>query len=468
MRMVVGESCGRWRSLGAALGLLALTTLISACAQEPMPEPSSRHAQLLLSAHAKAPATGAAFGDVVTGLGDVDGDGMRDFAVVAAGARVNFVGGSYDGQATVMSGRSGTPLFDLTDPDPQLQQPDRLFGHSLLGLDDLDGDGIGEIAVGARRYDGARVDQGRVYVYRGADGSLLRAIDGPPGADAFGNGLARTDDVDGDGARDLLVTAIIGGQAGLVSARSGATLRVFHSPTPFARAFFGWSVAWLGDIDGDRVGDVALGEIALDANNPDGTRIPGSAGNGHVYLYSGNGTLLATLVSPSGQDQSFGFGLTSLSDIDGDGVRDLAIASTLGVSVVSAGRLGAPLYTIDTEGLFFGEVMSSVPDLDCDGVADLAVSGRDCGPPGAVYLYSGASGATLLKLTGLSLKNGARVGRSLSLLDQQPNGAVDFVVGATGEGDLANEGRALVVRLSSDSVCKRTHSEPADIGLAWH
>jgi len=113
-------------------------------------------------------------------------------------------------------------------------------------------------------------------------------------------------------------------------------------------------------------------------------------------------------------------------------------------------------------------VMSSVPDLDCDGVADLAVSGRDCGPPGAVYLYSGASGATLLKLTGLSLKNGARVGRSLSLLDQQPNGAVDFVVGATGEGDLANEGRALVVRLSSDSVCKRTHSEPADIGLAWH
>ncbi|MEI9947900.1 MAG: hypothetical protein WDO74_02700 [Pseudomonadota bacterium] len=448
------------------LGLVALSALESACVQEPMPEENPRRFQVLLSAHATAPSANGLFGDVVAGLADVDGDGVRDFAVVSGGAQVNFAGGSYDGQATVVSGRSGAPLFDLTDPDPQLQEPDRLFGHSLLGLDDLDGDGIAEIAVGARRYDGARMDQGRVYVYRGADGSLLRAIDGPLGGFFFGSGLARTDDVDADGSRDLLVTAIVGGHAYLVSAQTGATLRVFDSPTPFARAFFGWSYASLGDIDADGVGDIALGEIALDANNEDGTRIPGSAGNGHVYLYSGSGALLATLVSPSGQDQSFGFGLTTLGDIDGDGVRDLAIASTLGVSVVSAGRLGTPLYAINSESLYFGEVMSSVPDLDCDGVPELAVSARDCGPPGAVYFYSGASGASLLKLNP-SWTAGARVGRSLSLLEQRSSGDVDMVIGATGEGVLANEGRAFVVRLSRKPGCKASNSGPADVGLAW-
>src|SRR5215207_530212 len=245
-------------SRGACFGSLAVAALCSACgepasaaiqirtsqpgtslpgASQPAANPlamDASRASLLLNVRGPSSRAGALYGDNVAGLADLDGDGVRDFAVSATGESVAFAGGTYDGQVTVSSAKSGQLLFTLQNPDPQLQAPDKLFGHALLGLGDLDGDGIGEIAVGARRYDGIRPDEGRVYLYRGADGALLRALEGSYYEHDvwFGHRLERVDDLDGDGVRDLLVTAPASGRAYVIGARSGEPLRLFQSPAP--------------------------------------------------------------------------------------------------------------------------------------------------------------------------------------------------------------------------------------------
>ena len=466
--MSVGEKHTLLGGCGAPLGLLALAALASACAEpgpdvvvlvpdvsEPAPDGSEPLARVELNAPGPRPSEHALYGDRVAGLADLDGDGVRDFAVTAAGQAVEFAGGSYQGQVSVRSGKSGALLFVLENPDPQLQAPDRLFGHSLLGLGDLDGDGIGEIAVGSRRWDGVAIDQGRIYLYRGADGSLLRTIDGPADGTWFGDGLTRAADVDGDGTRDLLVTAPSSGRAYLVSPRSGEVLRVFRSPA--LGAFFGWSSAWLGDIDGDGLGDIALGEVPTGVGQPRG---------GRVYLFSGTGALLSTIDSPTPDDWFFGSGLGALGDIDGDGVNDFAMTGIQGLTVASGAKLGTALYSLPTQGAYWGEVISVLPDLDCDGVRDFVVSGRDCATSGSIYAYSGKTGTPYVTFAPPGLNTRARFSISMSLLDQHPDGSLDLAVGASGEGPLLDAGGVFVVRLDPEPGCEPPHDAVPDTVVA--
>jgi hypothetical protein len=259
------------------------------------------------------------------------------------------------------------------------------------------------------------------------------------------------DDVDGDGTRDLLVTAAGSGRAYLVSPRTGDILRVFYSPLP--EGFFGGSFAWLGDIDGDGKSDVAFGHVAvgsLDDPQP-----------GQVYLFSGTGALLSIIQSPTPGDWSFGSGLGALGDVDGDGVRDFAITGGQGLTVASGAKHGAPLYTLPPQGSFWGELISPLPDLDCDGVPELVVSGRDCASTGSLYAYSGKTGMPYVTLAPRQLNTRARFSISMSLLDERPDGSLDFVVGASGQGPIPDAGAVFVVRLNREAGCELPHDEVA-------
>jgi hypothetical protein len=89
------------------------------------------------------------------------------------------------------------------------------FGSSIAEIPDQDGDSVPDYAVGApRSKDGALV------LFSGADGRILRRIEGP----GLGEALASCPDCDGDGVRDL---AALG--RGGVELRSGRDLHVLRT-----------------------------------------------------------------------------------------------------------------------------------------------------------------------------------------------------------------------------------------------
>jgi hypothetical protein len=84
-------------------------------------------------------AAGDFFGWVSADLGDIDGDGARDFAV---GAPFNAAGGRSAGRAYVYSGRTGAQLFVGTGESRSL------LGFSVSSAGDVDGDGVNDFIVG--------------------------------------------------------------------------------------------------------------------------------------------------------------------------------------------------------------------------------------------------------------------------------------------------------------------------------
>ncbi len=115
------------------------------------------------------------FGRSVTALGDVDGDGVGDVAVGASG---DDTGGYSRGAVYVLlmqtngTVKSSRKIASGTNGGPTLANYDG-FGRSVAALGDFDGDGVGDIAVGASGDNTGGSNRGAVYVLRlNADGTV--------------------------------------------------------------------------------------------------------------------------------------------------------------------------------------------------------------------------------------------------------------------------------------------------------
>ena len=142
----------------------------------------------VIRTHAGA-ASGARTGLGLASLGDLDGDGVPDYAVGSPGEGAG-------GLVRVHSGADGSLLRTHAAP-----AAGDAFGFALGGGTDLDRDGVAELVVGAPRWGAA---PGSVWAFSGATGSELLRLDGTAAIDWFGAAVAGAGDFDGDGHGDLV------------------------------------------------------------------------------------------------------------------------------------------------------------------------------------------------------------------------------------------------------------------------
>lgn len=193
-------------------------------------------------------------GSTVSPAGDFNGDGRADLLLGAYGASP--AGKASAGSAYLLLGQtSGFPAsYNLTTLNGNnglridgLAAGDNL-GSALGSTGDFNGDGQGDIAIGASKADPAgRTDAGSVYVLFGQTGGLPASfdlsslngingfkIDGLAAADQLGFSLNALGDFKGDGGEELVLGALAS-PAGRMSA--GAAYVLWGTSTTISPTF---------------------------------------------------------------------------------------------------------------------------------------------------------------------------------------------------------------------------------------
>jgi hypothetical protein len=236
----------------------------------------------------------ATFGAALATVGDCNGDGFSDLAIAAPGASP--MDRSAAGSVSIFHGAVGGISMAARVLDG-VSANDRL-GTSLSLAGDIDGDGYADLAVGADTSFLGVMRAGVVSVFHGsATGIRLmpgRVIGGTSGGQRFGETLCAAGDINGDGFGDLLV----GAPRTPVNMRSGAgRLAIYHGSVagiPMAPATVIDGSAALanlsaalasGDVNGDGFSDVSIGSARAD--------VAGRSNCGSASVHLGNAMGLA-------------------------------------------------------------------------------------------------------------------------------------------------------------------------------
>jgi hypothetical protein len=370
----------------------------------------------------------------VDGGADVSGDGVPDFIVGAPLASPNGVFNA--GSAFVYSGSDGSLLYQVDGTDSG-----QVVGVSVALLGDVNGDNRADFLIGAPYADpGGLSDAGSAYLYSGMNGILLQQKDGAAQDDNFGWSVARAGIINADAIPDYVVGAPYADSgsidgAGVVYVFSGAGGGLlFRKFGDSAYVNLGWSVAGAGDVDADGRADIIASALYADSDS------------GAVYVYSG--LTQATLHHLTGDSvgASFGYSVSGMGDIDGDGHRDFGVGasgwrSNTGVAYVYSGAYGTPMLRVEgTETSFMGYSVAGA-DVNGDGSNDAIFSapGTDVNgvfQAGVTHIFSVLDGVELHRSTGSGFNavygfDVANVG------DLNGDGKHEFIIGSPA---LSNDG----------------------------
>lgn len=321
--------------------------------------------------------------------GDVNGDGYDDVIVGCAGYDS---GQTDEGRALVYYG-SETGLSTAPAWTAEIDQEFAYFGLSVGAAGDVNGDGYGDVIVGAFGYDTSELDAGAAFVYFGSASGLSRTADmrlaGRQERGAFGFSVSTVGDVNGDGYDEVVVGAPFefGGE------EAEGRAYVYHgSPAgPPARpdwsaegdqdsAYFGDSVSAAGDVNGDGYADLIVGAPLYDGPF-------GFAGRALVYHGSAGGlSRTADWAVQGDQPQAYlGGPVASAGDVDGDGFDDVIVGMHSydhgqrdeGRAFAYLGSASGLSLTPDwaaesnQAGAFFAVSVGTAGDVDGDGFDDI-------------------------------------------------------------------------------------------------
>jgi FG-GAP repeat/FG-GAP-like repeat len=338
------------------------------------------------------------------------------------------------------------------------------FGAAIADIGDLDGNGIHDLLVGAPGEKvGPSSDAGRgcaFVILRSAEGvkafhrigaedQLLPGVDT---GDKLGRGVAFLGDLDGDGRVEVALGQPEGeislptspGRVWIVSLESdgtvGSHVEISEGLGGFSGALaprgqFGWSVAALGDLDGDGVTELAVGSPKYD-EIPAGTADLGAVwvlfleASGHVKAQHRISGKIGGVGTQMQVDDYLGHAVAGPGDLDHDGVPDLVAAApyremggvedggvvftlllnpdgTVKQCVGLGAALGDPPVAL-TDGAGLGFALASVGDIDGNGVPDVAASspGDQDGASGSLEI--GALWFLMLRANG-TLKDASKI-----------------------------------------------------------
>jgi len=360
--------------------------------------------------------SGALFGSAGE-IGDLNGDGYAEIVVgegswdsPAAGAEAGRVH-IFDGSAAGASPVAGQVL-------EATQAGSSLGAWGSIAIGDWNGDGAGDLAVGAPSWDDLVANEGAVFLWFGAAAGIATAHDwsyvNSDGGSAFGASVGDAGDVDGDGYSDLIVGAHAMNDVGQAFLFYGGETGPGASPDwtdsgDLTWAQYGSPVRGAGDLDGDGYADIAIGAIGRTDYDVTG-RI-------HVLFGGPFGPDPFTEIvmvgePPSAQyDSQLGMALDGGGDLDGDGFGDLvggdrdAPSLSGGVAYAWAGgpdgldTTAAWITNSAVSNLNWGTTVNFIGDINGDGFSDLTVGDPSYGgvtyyEEGRIIQYDGGSGFT--------------------------------------------------------------------------
>lgn len=304
--------------------------------------------------------------DIVTHIGDVDGDGVRDLAF----ERV--LGPSVPRPLDIYSVRTGALLFHFAPP------PQQSYGE-VFSLGDIDGDGRADIAHRETGPLGFKI-----VIRSGATGAVLTQLSS---SDSYLTGIT---DLNADQRDEYLVSDVFAAVNGMSAAGrcdviDGATGQVLRSHLgTFMDRYLG-ALAALGDLDADGTRDYAI---------HDSTTIWGISG--------ATGTVVFTLPKWS---SNYGTWMRDIGDFNADGYDDIVFFDFVSwptpwyeaIHVLAGPTATQPLWShfnwLQNPGpIYYYWHSGGLGDIDGDGYDDLGLTG---GAPGV--------GATIVSGRNLSI-----------------------------------------------------------------
>jgi hypothetical protein len=295
---------------------------------------------------------------------------------------------------------------------------DRHIGEHGAGAV-LDGSTPRDLLIALPAASDFATDGGWVALFDGVPASGVtelaanRSLGGTTGL-FFGSPLQPIGDVDGDGVGELLVGAAgdPGTLSPIVLVVPGASLTASHTTsdtaglgfvtllhdTGSAEEGFGHAVA-AGDVSGNGESDVFVSHLRTSAKNQ--IHI---FGNQELSPNTSVTTSAATQITASDSTHDFGAVMTSGADITGDGLHDLVVSNptatdgkaiyVFDASQLTGGNLsaGSAAVRIGTDGDHAAGRSLSLGDINGDSVADLVIGAPTFGAEGAVFIFYGGSG----------------------------------------------------------------------------
>ena len=347
-----------------------------------------------------------------------------------------------------------------------------LMGEDITDLGDINGDGFLDIAVGATKVDAIKVVGGKEKKIRDVGAVWIMFLD------LEGNVIAHQK----------------------LSMDSGG----LHPDSVDKKYVLGAAVAGLGDLNGDSIGDLAIGAPGMTAFDETGKKLT-RAGGVYICLMNADGTIGSfkritrgvnglPATTPINKNFKFGTGLSGAGDINLDGIPDLAVGapeddnqgnglkksksgglwliylnsdgSANGFTRISSSTL--PGDPIDKKELF-GTDVSAISDYDLNGIPDIAVggpgfrgiepaSGKSAQNMGRVHIINLESDGSVVghfifeaDSQFINRKAKAKFGTGVEFLgDINDDGIGDLVIGAPGEDVIQKDaGLAYIVRLTA-------------------